>query len=265
MDITDAEMIAAADRGERLYRARKAQSAFRARYARATPMLRAPYRPRIAPAYAARAPYRPRMGSTAPEINSLDTDILPVADVFNMTSAVAGAEPAVFTGITEVNLVRQGPTFYQRIGNKIHMRSLSITFTPAVATSNGVINLRYMVVYDKQPNGAFPALTDVLQINDTGNVVFHSSMNIANRSRFSILRDKFMTFSTIERSSAIVKDYIKLYHDTEFKANGGTIGDIATGALFFIAFVDWYDGSNKLSCSPQSAFGSILARLRYDA
>lgn len=199
------------------------------------------------------------------EINSLDTNILPVAGVFNMTSAVAGAEPAVFTGMTEVNLVRQGPTFYQRIGNKIHMRSLSITFTPAVATSNGVINLRYMVVYDKQPNGAFPALTDVLQINDAGNVVFHSSMNITNRSRFSILRDKLMTFSTIERSSAIVKDYIKLNHDTEFKANGGTIGDIATGALFFIAFVDWYDGSNKLSCSPQSAYGSILARLRYDA
>ena len=79
-----------------------------------------------------------------------------------------------------------------------------------------------------------------------------------------ILRDKLETFSTVERSSAICKDFVRLDLDTQFKSNAGTIGDISTGALFLLAFVDWYDGSNKLATSPQSAFGGITCRLRFD-
>lgn len=266
MDISDADMIMAADRGERLYRARRAQALLRGARAARAPMSR--FAPRLmrAPVYRSRfgRSLARQTGSMAPEVNSLDTIVAPVAGTFVMTSAVAGAEPTAFTGLTEINLVRQGATFYNRIGNKVHMRSVSVFFTPCVATSNGVINLRWMLVYDKQPNGAFPALTDVLATNDAGTVEFHSSLNMTNRSRFMILRDKLETFSTVERSSAICKDFVRLNLDTEFKSNAGTIGDISTGALFLLAFVDWYDGSNKLATSPQSAFGGITCRLRFD-
>ena len=52
MDISDADMIAAADRGERIYRAKRAQATFRRSY-RAP--VRRPFIPRV-PAFAARFP-----------------------------------------------------------------------------------------------------------------------------------------------------------------------------------------------------------------
>lgn len=57
-------------------------------------------------------------GSMAPEVNSLDTIVAPVAGTFVMTSAVAGAEPTAFTGLTEINLVRQGLPSTTALGTK---------------------------------------------------------------------------------------------------------------------------------------------------
>lgn len=257
------DMMNAAARVERLSRARRAQASFRA----SRPLTRRPFVSRL-PAVSAPLPrFQSRfkqIGSTANEVNSLDTLIVPVGNVLNMTSAAVGSEPNVFAGITEINLVRQGNTFYQRSGNKIHMRSVSVMFTPYVATTNGVINMRWMIVYDKQPNGAFPALTDVLATNDAGTVTFQSGVNMANRSRFLVIRDRIETFNSALTTSVAIKDFARLNLDTEFKGNGGTIGDISTGSLLFLCFVDWYDASNKIGVSPASASPSITTRVRFD-
>jgi len=246
MDISDADMIAASDRGERIYRAKRAQETFRRSYR--APATKRPFIPR-APAYAARFP-RDAVGGrlysrSMPRAEIKSFDLSPGdAEQVGVTS-VAGTEPAAFaTGMTEINDVQAGNAFYQRIGTKINIRSIMMRFklTNSTVIATGLYttepaHVRYMVVYDRQPNGAFPAITDILQNNDSGVVTHGSSINIANRDRFSVLLDRNVTLSEADTQTRWVSDYLVCPNlQTQFRSSAATIGDITTGSLLFISF-----------------------------
>jgi len=156
-----------------------------------------------------------------------------------------------------LNLPVEGASFYNRIGRKILMRSVHITGM-LKTTNNGAGNiaeyLRIMLVYDRQTNGAAPAIADVLADYDqAGNTTTdaYSKMNMNNVERFLILRDHRVQIpdngvSALERSEAAIMNYdsqaninwfVKLTDlETHFKASAGSVGDIATGALYLITF-----------------------------
>jgi len=175
-------------------------------------------------------------------------------------ASISGSEPAsYFGGISELNCVTQGAASYQRIGNKILMKSLDLRFNVYMAGTAAAYNgVRYLVIYDSSPNGAFPAYTDIFSDNISGTPSFHSKINMANRARFTVLRDRMlpMTAGTVT-GFLTVKEYIKLKHETQFKTTTGAIADITTGALYFVAFA---------TVSSSASFGQLsntVARIRY--
>lgn len=179
--------------------------------------------------------------------------------LFAPSAPPAGAEPAVaFTGITELNCVQQGATSYNRIGTKILMKSVRLSMNISIAGSAPTSNVaRVMLIYDRQPNGAFPAFSAILSDNISGAPGFNSGINMANRARFVILRDKFLTFDQNGDQIQTVQLYVKTKLEAQFSSNAGNIGDLNTGALLLVAFATASSSGNFLQCS------AITSRIRY--
>jgi len=187
-----------------------------------------------------------------------------------------------------LNPVVQGSSFFQRIGNKISMKSLKIRghVTPSPAgiwdSTNNVLTgdyLRWFVIYDRQPNGVAPLIQDVLRDTNNATTVItnQSGINPLNRDRFLILRDQTfstnnfvnITVGTVPVSQAIaigpqglgqegkgdftVDDFIKLKGlETVYNVNNaGGIGDIQTGSLFFFITTDLGGAKYQIDCQFQ--------------
>lgn len=148
------------------------------------------------------------------------------------------AEPgAAFTGMTCLNEVLQGANFNNRIGSKIRLASVNLRFTPSMlSTAAGTVGLiRCMLVYDTQPNGIHPDITDIIA-SAGAPVSFYSQQNIINMKRFKIIREEFFSLDVADHSGWCVQWYNKINYETDFIQTGTGIGDIAHGALYFIAF-----------------------------
>lgn len=167
-----------------------------------------------------------------------------------------------------------GSDFTQRIGRKITLRTVYIkgrvvteasTAGPALIAASQ--HCRMIVFVDMQPNGAAPAVTDLLVSATPA-----SQLNLNNRDRFKIIRDKefvldpyIVSFTaTTAYASApnqvkFCKVFKKINVETIFNAtNGGTIADITSGALYM-----FWIGSNAAGTNTDSNFiGST--RVRYN-
>jgi len=188
-----------------------------------------------APSYALRQ--AAAVGSSQ-EVKTFDCPITAPAVSLPSAAAAAGGEPAAaFLGITEINCVQQLGTFYGRIGAKIVIRS--VEFTCNLSGIGDVTDgaCRLLLVYDRQTNGAFPAIADVLSTaNAAGVTIFSAGINMTNKSRFSIIRDFRCTFDAVSKQTEIVHLYAKGRWESEFGSTDGDIGDIRTGAIYLIAF-----------------------------
>jgi len=152
---------------------------------------------------------------------------------------------------TTLNACVNGAELYQRVGRKIYMKSLHIRgYIKSIAT--GIQDqLRIIVYYDSQANGAAPTIGALLQdSNAAAGTSAQSEINLVNRQRFSILRDFHVlvpaqTFTAGVLTNTAYPDttgkldidmFIKLkgletiYNGT----NGGTVADITSGALGFV-------------------------------
>lgn len=212
--------------------------------------------------YVAAAPSRGLMiYNRRPELKSVDTvisSLLSTTVVFNL-----------------VNLLRLGNDDYQRIGREIKMRSLTIT--------GGVIDIRqssqasdffrYMVIYDRQANGAVPTLQNILtSVSSAG-----AATNAANagrnedmRDRFKILLDKYWGIpnDTNGGSSAAgqrvtghfpstIKHYIPLHGAvTKYVSDANDITQVGAGALYIMTFGDIAAGNANytLKCNARLTY-----------
>jgi len=149
--------------------------------------------------------------------------------------------------------VEQGAGIPNRIGNRIALKSLrfraSLFPTGNAAGQNISYQTRFMIVYDRQPNGVYPVIGDILGDITVNNSVqagdYISSINPVNFDRFIVLCDKMISIGqtltgtlglgqTTETSMGI-EEFIKLKGlETVFKSSttGSPISDIATGALY---------------------------------
>jgi len=155
--------------------------------------------------------------------------------VIDSTEGVVAADT---TGsITGINFVATGTDFTNRIGRKVIWKSFTLTalIQPSDAATDS--NLwRIMVVYDKQPNGALPAVTDVLTAATST-----SNMNLNNRDRFRVLLDKMGTIGfynvsqqIADKTSAMVRKYKRINLQTIFDGTAADIGSIQTGSIFVL-------------------------------
>lgn len=120
-----------------------------------------------------------------------------------------------------------------RIGRKVVMQSLLLRAElrlAATSTQGGYG--RYMVVLDKQANGAPPAVTDILLAD-----AMQSPMNLSNSNRFKILAEGYFTEASAngDYTSEGVEVYKKLNIPVQFNnGTAGTIADIATGSVYVL-------------------------------
>lgn len=130
--------------------------------------------------------------------------------------------------IVLLNGVATGTDYNTRIGREVTMKSYYLRMFITDATN--IQQVRCMLVYDKQPAGVLPAITDILQYNNA-----NSPNNLNNRDRFVIVSDKVYTTSPQGTEIRFVKKYKKLRTVTTYNNTGNGIADIATGALYFVA------------------------------
>lgn len=141
-----------------------------------------------------------------------------------------------------------GSDYTNRVGRKTNCKSLYIrgkleitkSATMAVATVGSTLN-RLVIFLDSQPNGAAPAVTDLLVSASPS-----SQLNANNRDRFHILKDKVYALDACAidnagvnaenswgRTIIPIKIYKKLNLETIFNGNDdGSISSINSGALY---------------------------------
>lgn len=155
------------------------------------------------------------------------------------------------------NPVVNGAELYQRTGRKIYMKSLHLRGIIQPNASGASVpggEARMLIVYDSQPNAALPAIAALLQdSNAAAATSIQSEINLTNRARFQILRDKqFLLGATTAaagqygiipdpiKESYNINEFIKLHGlETVYNGvNGGTIADITSGSLLIFLFAD---------------------------
>jgi len=160
-----------------------------------------------------------------------------------------------------VNDEVEGTSFFKRIGQRVYMKSLRLRGAWNAAASTPETLARLLIVYDSQCNQPATFTPNlVLQDANAGLATdVFSHINLNNRERYQIIRDKmfFLPSVTIAatlvtqqgpadyiKNSLNVDEYIKLdgLEALHTQTNAGTITDLTTGAL--IVFVIGGSSSN---------------------
>jgi len=186
---------------------------------------------------------RPSSVSWKGEVKRVDlkldagTNLVAIANVVGLQDFTAG--------FVCCNLMQQGVADYQRIANKITVYQTMIT-CELVKNANSNQTVRSLVVFDSDPNGAYPLLSSILstvdQVGGT-NTGFNSGMNTHNTGRFRILRNKTYVLSDATTPTKVIKYVIKNKYDCQYNgtANPLTIASVLKGAVYWIFF---YSGAN---------------------
>lgn len=146
-----------------------------------------------------------------------------------------------------LNGIALGSENNNRIGRKVLLKSLYLRlFISKVAgtAQNYSFPVRILIVYDRQTNGAAPALSDILS-SATGAAV-ESPNNLNNVDRFytcyDITREVQVTGGNSTNytfTGVYMTKYCKLNLPQTFKSSAGTtVSDIATGSMYLFAIAD---------------------------
>ena len=158
------------------------------------------------------------------ELKYLDTNFAsyPVDTV----NAVAG------DGVYLINGIAAGSTAITREGRQAFWKSVSVTGTIAtVDATTQASRGDVVIVWDKQPGAAVPAMTDLFVESKAG-----SPMNLNYRERFVVLAHRTyviggLTADATDLTPTVhsVNINVRLNLRTTFKGDANAIGDIATG------------------------------------
>jgi len=183
------------------------------------------------------------------ELKGVDTD-LSVDPVLATTSTNDDVIP--------LNLVVPGNGSFNRVGRKIHMKSLRLKGSGTFeyghnATTSDLFgnNLRMVVVYDKQPSGVLPTFADIFGTTTQAGTEASRILDpprYDNMGRFRVLMDRCVTLNPVlsnenggtadlAATQFCFDEYIKLKNlETVYSGQSDpqTIADISTGALYFI-------------------------------
>lgn len=162
--------------------------------------------------------------------------------------------------VQNIACIQQGAGVSQRIGNKIALKSLRIRLALGILEQDylSTSECRFMIVYDRQPNGTYPTIANILlqnyQDNTTVNGYWQSNININQIDRYVVLMDKMLTLppyngtttttnmiGVTEQKCFMIDEFIKLKRlETCFSTstNPCTIANIQTGALYVITSGD---------------------------
>ncbi len=175
----------------------------------------------------------------APELKAVDTAV-------SLNCDTTGA-------ILLLNGVAPGTALNERVGRQIMMDRLSYRLQGTVTAATGVDQFhRFMIVLDRQPNGAALAINNVI----LGGVT--SQVDLSNQKRFKILHDEryYLNASGEPGSGTVYGGDIGLRTRVQYNSGtAGTVADIATNSLYLIVL-----GSIVAGATAGAVAGSIRVR-----
>jgi len=135
--------------------------------------------------------------------------------------------------ITLLNAVPKGDDENQRVGRSLTPTSIKFSGFTSVTPGTGVDQVhRHMIVWDRFPNGATPAITDILLANNV-----YAFLDPINSPRFKILWDVTTPLNATAEAGSIrvVRASVPLRTTVYYNENSlGDIRDILSGALFLV-------------------------------
>lgn len=164
-----------------------------------------------------------------------------IPDKWNDSNCGA-TNPAVTGTVTGSYLctIQQGTTDVTRIGNTIRVKRLKLS---GFWSSGAAEIVRLVVLWDKQPNGATPAIADIF-VSGTPNVTTcfnHDNVVGYGGSRFEVILDRMSTLEPDDTTTGTT-DYVTVKFDKKmnkivrYDGNAGTVADMVTGNLVFVHF-----------------------------
>jgi hypothetical protein len=139
--------------------------------------------------------------------------------------------------VTLLNGVATGTDNTNRVGRHCTFMEIIVQghFFPTNATASTNM-CRVILVQDHQPNGALPAITDLLVASSAT-----SAFNVNNEMRFKILSDKHVTLGTINTTAtqtysvapgaASYSTKLRCKISTEYNGTSAAIGSLTTNSI----------------------------------
>lgn len=183
----------------------------------------------------------------AKEIKGVDTDISVATMELYSTTTSAGVVP--------VNLVGSGSSSFQRVGRKVYNLTVRINGVLKCQIENNAgsitsLAVRGMLVWDKQPNGSLPALSDIIghtEPDGTEGYFWLDPLRFDNTGRFRILLDEKFCINGGSTPAAAGQQSVSIMYEkflnlkkknleSLYKAENSTpgIGDVSSGGLFWV-------------------------------
>lgn len=157
-----------------------------------------------------------------------------VAAISNLSVSSTGAINAV-----PLNQLAQGTDGSTRIGMSVSTKSLAYHIDFRLGATPVPCTCRVFFVWDKQPNAGPVAITDVLAGSPP---TFVSFLNIANKDRFTILRNDIISLSPQGDQTAYIEKYVKINMQSQY-TNAGVIP--TTGAVWVGYISDQATAANQ--------------------
>jgi len=154
--------------------------------------------------------------------------------------------------LQQCNAILEGSGPTQRIGRTVCLKRVNVFVKFAINSPTAdPLAFRVFLVYDAQPNGAFPTYTDIFQSIDANSSaittdIIHARPNPNTRDRFKVLFDKHTNLPAITAGAAAVNQMPSAITSRDmmfsiskslgslgakFNAATATIGSITTGSV----------------------------------
>lgn len=161
--------------------------------------------------------------------------------------------------IVLVATIPQGAGIGQRIGKRAYYKSITIRGMWSSDTGTTIADAAVLLIYDKRPTGAMPAITDILTASTP-----RSFMNDNNTGRFEVIRRWDTCFAGNSTTPTTGLEVQNFDHYVPMKkrpivfesAGTGAIGDIDTGAVYLVCVGNAVNPPNGglLSCTIRTRF-----------
>lgn len=173
------------------------------------------------------------------------------AHVFDHVSSITSFG-AAGTGLVEhLNEIAEGTAINNRLSNRCTLRNLLIRGQVRANLSTQPTSGVLMIVYDRQPQGALPAYTDIM---DAATVLSYQRLD--SRDRFQILWRWSRIFEPYTTSNSDTTQFLDMNLDLGERecvyattATTGTIADCKQGALYLVTVGDQAVLANNFAAS----------------
>lgn len=143
--------------------------------------------------------------------------------------------------ITLMNGVAAGTDFFNRVGRTWRVKSIQVrgVIGPTSGTDNATGCLaKVAVIYDAQPNGALPAMTDIFTASSSV-----SFMNLNNRDRFKVLASHEVALGPFDNTASVALadstiSKVEIFKNVDLpvinSGTGATISSLQTGSILLV-------------------------------